>query len=143
MDRMQPINVTSATLTLTKEAHSGTVITVNRAAGSTLTLPASSGDGSIFEIFVGTTITSNSLIVQVANSSDIMSGVAWQAADGGSTSNAWETGASDDTITMDGSTKGGIKGDRIVLKDVSANLWAVSIFGAASGTEATPFSAAV
>lgn len=143
MDRMQPINVTSATLTLTKEAHSGTVITVNRAAGSTLTLPASSGDGSIFEIFVGTTITSNSLIVQVANSSDIMSGVAWQAADGGSTSNAWETGASDDTITMDGSTKGGIKGDRIVLKDVSANVWAVSIFGAATGTEATPFSAAV
>jgi hypothetical protein len=143
MDRMQPINVTSATLTLTKEAHSGTVITINRAAGSTLTLPASSGDGSIFEIFVGTTITSNSLIVQVANSSDIMSGVAWQAADGGSTSNAWETGASDDTITMDGSTKGGIKGDRIVLKDVSANVWAVSIFGAASGTEATPFSAAV
>lgn len=143
MDRMQPINVTSATLTLTKEAHSGTVITVNRAAGSTLTLPASAGDGSIFEIFVGTTITSNNLIVQVANSSDIMSGVAWQAADGGSTSNAWETGASDDTITMDGSTKGGIKGDRIVLKDVSANVWAVSIFGAATGTEATPFSAAV
>lgn len=143
MDRMQPINVTSATLTLTKEAHSGTVITVNRAAGSTLTLPASAGDGSIFEIFVGTTITSNALIVQVANSSDIMSGVAWQAADGGSTSNAWETGASDDTITMDGSTKGGIKGDRIILKDVSANVWAVSIFGAASGTEATPFSAAV
>ncbi|QIG76629.1 hypothetical protein EVC28_005 [Rhizobium phage RHph_I1_23] len=143
MDRMQPINVTSATLSLTKEAHSGTVITVNRAAGSTLTLPASAGDGSIFEIFVGTTITSNALIVQVANSSDIMSGVAWQAADGGSTSNAWETGASDDTITMDGSTKGGIKGDRIILKDVSANVWAVSIFGAASGTEASPFSAAV
>jgi hypothetical protein len=143
MDRMQPINVTSATLTLTKEAHSGTVITINRAAGSTLTLPASAGDGSIFEIFIGTTVTSNSVIVQVANSSDIMSGVAWQAADGGSTSNAWETGASDDTITMNGTTTGGIKGDRIVLKDVSANVWAVSIFGAASGTEATPFSAAV
>lgn len=143
MDRMQPINVTSATLTLTKEAHSGTTITVNRAAGSTLTLPASTGDGSIFEIVIGTTVTSNSVIVQVANSSDIMSGVAWQAADGGSTSNAWETGASDDTITMNGSTTGGIKGDRIVLKDVSANLWTVSIFGAATGTEATPFSAAV
>jgi hypothetical protein len=143
MDRMQPINVTSATLTLTKEAHSGTVITINRAAGSTLTLPASAGDGSIFEIFIGTTVTSNSVIVQVANSSDIMSGVAWQAADGGSTSNAWETGASDDTITMNGTTTGGIKGDRIVLKDVSANVWAVSIFGAATGTEATPFSAAV
>ena len=143
MDRMQPINLTASAYTLTKEAHSGTTLTVNRAAGSTLTLPASAGDGSIFEIVIGTTVTSNSVIVQVANSSDIMSGVAWQAADGGSTSNAWETGASDDTITMNGTTTGGIKGDRIVLKDVSANVWAVSIFGAATGTEATPFSAAV
>lgn len=143
MDRMQPINITTTPLTLTAEAHSGTVITVNRAAGVTFTLPAAAGYGSIFEIVVGTTITSNSLIVQVANSSDIMTGVAWQAADGGSTSNAWETGATDDTITMNGTTTGGIKGDRIVLKDVSANVWAVSIFGAATGTEATPFSSAV
>ena len=143
MDRMQPISLTAATYTLSKEAHSGTVLTANRAAGITITLPASSGDGSCFEIVVGTTITSNNLIVQVANGSDIMSGVAFQAADGGSTSNAWETGASDDTITMDGSTKGGIKGDRIILKDVATNIWSVNIMGAATGTEASPFSAAV
>jgi hypothetical protein len=143
MDRMQPINITTTPLTLTAEAHSGTTITVNRAAGVTFTLPAAAGYGSIFEFVVGTTITSNSLIVQVANSSDIMSGVAWQAADGGSTSNAWETGATDDTITLNGTTTGGIKGDRIILKDVAANIWAVSIFGAATGTEATPFSSAV
>lgn len=143
MDRMQPINVTTATFTLTKEAHSGTTVTVNRAAGTTFTLPASSGDGSEFDIFVGTTITSNSLIVQVANATDIMSGLAIQAADGGSTSNAWETAADSDTITMNGTTTGGIKGDRIRLKDVSSGTWSVTVIGAATGTEATPFSAAV
>jgi hypothetical protein len=142
MDIFQPINITAATRTLARN-DSGGVITVNRAAGSTLTLPASAGSGIKFRIFVGTTITSNSLIVQVANGTDIMSGLALQAADGGSTLNAWETGASDDTITMDGSTKGGIKGDFIELEDVASGIWWVRITGSATGTEATPFSNAV
>jgi hypothetical protein len=142
MDIFQPINVTAATRTLNRN-DSGGVITVNRAAGTTLTLPASAGGGMRFEIFVGTTITSNNLIVQVANTTDIMSGICWQAADGGSTSNAWETGATDDTITMNGTTTGGIKGDLIVLRDVSSGIWSVQVYGSATGTEATPFSAAV
>ena len=37
----------------------------------------------------------------------------------------------------------GIKGDRIILKDVATNIWSVNIMGAATGTEASPFSAAV
>jgi hypothetical protein len=44
---------------------------------------------------------------------------------------------------MDGSTKGGIKGDRVILKDVAAGLWSVTVIGSATGTEATPFSSAV
>jgi hypothetical protein len=143
MDRMQPINLTAATYTLTAEAHSGTVLTVNRAAGTVITLPAAAGYGSVFEFFVGTTVTSNNLIIQVANSSDIMAGTALNAADGGDTAVIFETAATDDTITMNGSTKGGIKGDIVILKDVSANIWAVQVKGSATGTEATPFSSAV
>lgn len=144
MDRMQPINLTAATYTLTKEAHSGAVLTANRAAGITITLPASSGDGSSFEIFTGTTITSNNLVVQVANSTDIMSGQCIMATDNASdVVVAFETGAADDTITMNGSTKGGIKGDRIVLKDVSSGIWHVLMTSSGTGTEVTPFSSAV
>lgn len=143
MDRMQPINVTASTLTLSKAAHSGTVVTANRAAGITFTLPASSGDGSVFEIIVGTTITSNSLIVQVANATDVMTGTAINGQDSADTAVLWETASTSDTITMNGSTTGGIKGDRIMLKDVSSGLWFVSVVGSATGTEATPFSAAV
>jgi hypothetical protein len=143
MDRMQPINLTAATYTLTKEAHSGTVLTANRAAGITCTLPASSGDGSEFTFFVGTTITSNNFIVQVANSTDIMSGRAVISQDAADTAVAFETGATDDTITMNGSTKGGIKGDSIRLKDVSSGVWSVDVLASGTGTEATPFSAAV
>lgn len=142
MDIFTPINVTTSTRTLTRN-DSGTAITVNRAAGSTLTLPAATGSGTRFFIFVNTTVTSNNVIVQVANSTDIMAGVCWQAADSGSTSNAWETGATDDTVTMNGTTTGGIKGDRIDLWDIQSGIWNVEIWGSATGTEATPFSSAV
>lgn len=143
MDRMQPINLTGSAYTLSKEAHGGTTITVNRAAGTTLTLPASSGDGSVFDIVVGTTITSNSTIVKVANSTDVMTGTAIMGQDAADTAVLFETAATSDTITLNGSTTGGIKGDRIRVQDVSSGLWHVSVIGSATGTEATPFSATV
>ena len=136
-----PINLT-ASKTLTG-SDAGTVITANAAAGMTLTLPASSGSGRVYDIIVGTTVTTNNLIVQVANASDVMTGTAIMAQDGGDTVVQFETASTSDTITMNGSTKGGIKGDRIRLQDVAANLWAVQVIGSGTGTEVTPFSAAV
>lgn len=136
-----PKNFTaSATLT---RSDADTVLTVNAAAGLTLTLPAASGLGDMYRIVIGTTVTSNSVIVKVANSSDVMTGLAVSAADGGDTVNGWETAASSDTITFDGSTTGGIKGDFIELIDCAANTWAVQVRSSSTGTEATPFSATV
>ena len=136
-----PKNFTaSATL---KRSDADTVLTVNAAAGLTLTLPAAAGTGDSYEIVVGTTVTSNNLVVQVANASDVMTGLCLIAQDAGDTSVAFETASTSDTITMNGSTKGGIKGDIIRLKDVAANLWSVNIVASGTGTEATPFSAAV
>lgn len=138
-----PISVTAATLTLNKPTHEGCTVVANRAAGITFTLPAAVGSGCKYTIVVGTTVTSNNLIVQVANSSDIMTGIALNAQDAGDTAIAFETAVDSDTITMNGSTKGGVKGDRIELEDVGANTWAVRVEGSATGTEVTPFSAAV
>lgn len=143
MDIMQPISVTTSTLSITKRNHAGAALVANRAAGIAFTLPASDGSGAEYEIIVGTTVTSNTTTVKVANATDIMSGLAINAADGGATAVAFETGASDDTITMDGSTTGGIKGDRIRLKDIASGIWHVQVIGSATGTEATPFSATV
>lgn len=143
MPIMQPIAVTSSTLTLSKKSHGGATLVANRAAGITFTLPASSGSGTKFRIYVQTTITSNNLIVQVANSTDIMSGVHIMAQDAADTAVIFETGASDDTTTLNGSTKGGIKGDVLEFEDVVSGIWAVRIVGSGTGTEATSFSAAV
>lgn len=136
------VNLTAATLAVTAKDHDLKTITVNRAAGSTLTLPAATGSGLRLRIIVGTTITSNNLVVQVVGD-DTMTGVALFAADAGDTAVIFEAAATSDTITLNGSTTGGIKGDVIELEDIAADLWSVSVRGSATGTEATPFSAAV
>jgi len=136
-----PKNFTaSATLT---GSDADTILTINAAAGLTLTLPAASGSGREFKVFIGTTVTSNNVIIQVANASDVMAGLVMSAADGGDTLNGWETASTSDTITLNGTTKGGIKGDHYVLVDCAAHLWAVTGWSSSTGTEATPFSAAV
>lgn len=133
----------TASTSLTNASHAGRTILASAAAGMTLTLPAASGTGNKYEIIVTTTVTSNSLIVQAASASDVMTGVALVAQDAANTLVAWETAADSDTITMNGTTTGGILGDKIVLQDIASGIWHVSIVGSATGTEATPFSAAV
>lgn len=137
---MQVINVTSSTLSLTLKQHAQAIVTMNRAAGFTVTLPASSGSGAAYKIYVGTTLTGNG-VIQVANATDILTGVVALATDiAGVTVN---TTATDDTLTMSGSTTGGVKGSWVELIDVTTGLWAIRGNIIATGSEATPFSAAV
>lgn len=137
------VSVTGATATVTAAAHSGRTVLLDRAAGQALTLPAATGTGNSYKFFVATTITSNSTTIKVVDATDIMAGVAIVANDSDASASLFETAADSDTITFNGSTTGGIKGATVELQDVAANLWSVRIVGAATGTEATPFSATV
>lgn len=137
-----PVNITTATLTVTEAAHANRTITLNRAAGIAVTLPAASGTGNQYRFVVGTTVTSNSTTVKVV-ADDTMTGLALVANDTDASTSGWETAADSDTITFNGSTTGGIKGDVVELEDIAADLWSVKILGSATGTEATPFSATV
>ena len=137
----QPINVTAATLTLDRDTHAGAVITGNRAAGIVFTLPASSGKGDVYTFVCGTTITSNAFKIQVANGTDtIFGGVAISTDIAGVT---MLCGGTDDTISMSGSTTGGVAGSWVRVTDVSSGKWMVEGFLCSTGVEATPFSAAV
>lgn len=136
-----PIAVTAAR-TLSSD-DTGAVLYLNVASGATVTLPAASGTGKTFKFVVGTTVTSNSYIVQVASASDVMIGNALLAQDSADTAVMFEAGATADTITLNGTTTGGIKGDWVELIDVASGVWFVHVCGSATGTEATPFSAAV
>lgn len=137
-----PVNATAATLTITQAAHAGRTVTLNRAGGVAVTLPAASGTGSVYNFVVGTTFTTAGTI-KVANASDTMAGTAILFADAGDTVVGFATAATSDTITMDGTTTGGIKGAHVTVTDVATNLFHVYYVSDASGTEATPFSATV
>jgi len=133
----------AADTTITAAAHAGRTMNLNIASGATVTLPAASGTGNTYRFFVQTTVTSNNYKIQVASGDDTMSGVAVVANDGGATASIFETAADSDTITLDGTTTGGILGGHIEIQDVASNKFRVLINQAATGSEATPFSAAV
>lgn len=145
--RVRVTNFTAAA-TLNEAIHEDKVLTVNSAAGIALTLPASTGQGARYRFFIGTTVTSSATTIKVANASDFMFGNAYHAAATG-TANAWSTSntgtaaTESDTISLNGTTTGGFKGDFIEIVDVTLNAWRVTILGRASGTVATPFSATV
>jgi hypothetical protein len=135
------VNVTAAAVTITSDTHEDLVVMLNRAAGITATLPAATGSGARYQFIVGTTFTGSGIIQVVGN--DIMTGLALVAQDGGDTSVVFETAADSDTITLNGTTTGGLKGADVTLIDIAADTWWVNVRTAATGTEATPFSAAV
>lgn len=135
-----PVTIT-ASATLDRQKHLGATVNLSAAAGLTVTLPASSGKGDEYELFVLTTVTSNNYVIQVANATDIIQGGIALSTDIGGTNLL--TAATTDTITMNGSTTGGLKGTWLKLKDVSSGVWMLSGFLITTGVEATPFSAAV
>lgn len=137
---LKPVAKT-ASFTLSRSAHQDAWVKCDAAAGMTVTLPAASGTGDKYKLIVGTTVTSNNFIVQVANATDVLYGAVHLTTDIAGTS--MPTGATDDTITMNGSTKGGVKGSWVVLEDIATGIWALSGALICTGTEATPFSAAV
>lgn len=136
------VNATASTLTVTKLSHDQKIVTLNRAAGIAVTLPAATGSGNWFRFYVGTTVTSNTTTIKVVGD-DTMSGLALSAADSGASVNGWETASDTDTITFDGTTTGGILGDFVELIDVAADKWHVRVQSSSTGSEATPFSATV
>lgn len=137
------VSATAATLSVTAAAHDGKIILLDRAAGVTATLPAATGSGATFRFAVKTTVTSNNDIVKVANATDVMAGalVVTDQADGSAA--LFATVAASDTITMNGSTTGGLVGGLITIVDVASGKFSVTGTVVGNGTEATPFSATV
>ena len=131
------VTVTDATVTITDDAHVGQRIILNRAAGCVATLPPATGSGNRFE-FIGAVDATGDQVIQVTGD-DTMAGVAMADMTGV----LFATAATSDTITLNGTTSGGLKGWRVTCDDIAADTWAVLVISEASGTEVTPFSAAV
>ena len=136
----------AAAVTLTAAAHAGRILTFDIAAGVTVTLPAATGTGNIYEFVVGVTVTSVNDVIQVANATDEFHGHILNVDTDTSDANAsWPAldGDGFDTITLNGSTKGGIMGDWIKIVDYASGKFLLVGHTTGTGTVVTPLSAAV
>jgi len=122
----------------------GKVILLDTVTGSVVTLPAATGTKHFYHFMVSVLATSNSHKIQVANATDIMQGVITTVSDNSNAVLGWRTADDSDTITLNRSTTGSVeRGEWITLFDSASGVWLVNGTTASTGTEATPFSAAV
>jgi len=140
--------------TLTVANDAGKQIYYTSVATATFTLPAvntsspsdptdpnqANNYGAAFEFVLSTTVTGN-FIVKVANSSDTMVGTAILGS--GTTALVFSTATASDTITLSGTTTGGVGGASVKATVIGANRYKVEVVSGATGAVATPFSATV
>ena len=93
-------------------------------------------------------VNTSNYVIQVPDASHVLRGQVVtlndSTAGGVDSTISWPTAAQTDTITLNGTDTGGVSiGDYVELTDIMSNIYAVSGLLRASGTEATPFSAAV
>jgi hypothetical protein len=137
MPTLKPLTITAAT-SLTRNVHADTLLLLDSTTGRILTLPASTGKGDTYRVYIPTTVSSGDHVV-AALTTDIIQGAVAVATDiGGVTC---PTTATSDKITMNGSTTGGVLGSYLELRDAKAGQWMVTGTLVSSSTEATPFSA--
>ena len=157
-----PGNVVDAdsSVSLTVADHAGRIVHNDAAGAVTYTLPATNANsdsavagpgadfnnlnnvGATIEIFSSITKTGD-LVVQVANATDVMVGSAVFIDDSSDNVVGFETASTSDTITLNGSTTGGVTFSKIVCTVIASGKYKVEVVSGCTGTPATPFSAAV
>ncbi len=134
-----------ASLTLTAASHDGKTILLDTASGSAVTLPAATGTGALFTVKVSTTVTSNDHTIACVGTDEFAGTILQTDTDTSDTLASYPALAADnfDTVTMNGSTTGGLVGDFIELQDIATGIWSINGHINGTGTVATPLSAAV
>lgn len=136
------VQVATAAFTVVQNNHEGRVLLLNNAGvATTATLPNATGTGAVYKFMVQAVNTSNYLI-KTNRGADTFDGLILNSdTDSSGAMRGWSPAATDDTITLNGTTSGGSSiGDFIEVRDIAVNQWAV--YGVTSGTGVviTPFS---
>ena len=131
-------SITSATKSV-ESTDSGTVYTLNRAAGIVVTLPTAAA-GLNYTFIVGTPFTGAGQL-NTAHASDLFSGFAYIFDTATATDNNTfiPDASDDDTIDLGSAAQGWLVGGVIRLVATSAAVWHCEAFLHGDGTLATPF----
>lgn len=138
-----PVDTTATTLTITAAAHANRTVTISSAAPIAITLPQATGTGNKYRFVVAVAATGTASTIKVANATDVMMGYAFAVTTTSDNAEGFKTSATSDTISLNGTTLGGVVGDIYEIEDVVSGKFSVKCFTAPTGTEATPFSATV
>lgn len=132
------------THTMTSTAHAGRTIALDTATGVVATLPASTGSGLWYRVLLTTLATSNSHVVKVANTADVLAGGVMNVSTGTGAFTCFPTNATTDTITLNRTTTGSaLVGEWLEFVDIAVGTYTVRGMLANTATSATPFSATV
>ena len=132
---------------ITETEHAGRTLLLGEVGGNaqvTLTLPDATGSGTTYKFVVSVTNTSN-YIIKVPDANNTIDGIITFLDMDGTAVTGYGTAATSDTITLNGTTTGGLLGDHIELIDILADKWHVrGCLRVPTGSNpATPFSATV
>lgn len=133
--------VTATSVAITRDSHDLKEIVLNRAGGIIVDLPAATVAtlGAKFNFYIPTSLSGTTKI-KAANSADtIMGRVQVDASLASNAPVSFSAGSTADTISLNGTTTGGKKGDRFELVVVASNQWAAYGTTQATGVSATPF----
>jgi hypothetical protein len=131
----------AASTTLTAAEHANKVLFTGVATTITVTLPAATGSGNVYTLVTGTSATANH-IYEVASAADTFVGYAHMNVTTTDTE-VFQALAASDTVTLNGTTTGGLEGTLVKFTDAAATKWLVEVEANCSGAQVTPFSAAV
>lgn len=136
----QVVPITGAT-TVTAAVHANKTILVTSNADIAITLPAMSGTGNKYRVAMGVDLSSKTVTI-VATGKHLFGGAFMNtdtAAGTLFTAVAAANNGGATTVTLNGSTTGGRKGDWIEIEDAAPSIGLVRGMLNGSGTEATPF----
>jgi hypothetical protein len=136
-----------ATDAVTVTEHAGRTLLLGEVGGNalvTLTLPDATGSGATYKFIVSVTNTSN-YVIAVPDANNTIDGVMLYLDEDGTAVTAFPTVAASDTITLNGTTTGGVLGDYLEIVDIAADQYHVrGVMRVPAGSNpVTPFSAAV
>lgn len=137
-----PVTDTSGTVVCTAATHGNRTTVLSKAAGGTVTLPATSGSGNVYRFVSGVTLTSGSWVISKTGA-DVMRGTTFVDSSGDSAEAgnvAFSAATTDNTFTWAFADAAGVLGDWVEFEDIVTGTWAVRGIHSGDAVPVTPFS---
>lgn len=134
----------TATAALTQAANANRVNIITGTAAATYTLPEATGTGDVYTFVFGQLNTNGTTIVAADTSNTSIRGSLNILDADSNAQTAYHGDSGDDTLTFNGTTKGGLVGDTVTLIDIATDVWAISgnLVCPSGSNVADPFSSA-